>query len=248
MKVGITGSRGFVGSNLIKHMRFINSTVDKEFYTIEGYKGRISNKRAIREFVERNDVVIHCAADHKGSPEEIIKTNLVDSLWLAYECAAQGKNEKKKLIHVSSTNSTSPSFAFSKRTFDAALTRLNQSYDLDYSIVLCPNIVGLGCRPFYNSFITTLIYLISKNEPHKHLIRDNDVLIDFSFVESVNVQILNAITIKHKHDYFPEFHTMSIAQIVDILTCKKKAKTTAEHYLSSLKESYKTYEIPKKYR
>lgn len=160
MKIGITGDRGFIGTNLKKHLRDHELVTLWEKENVTGELppnfGRINN--LFYEFNEC-DIIVHLAGKNKGTDEEIIKTNVTGSLNLINMCL---KN-KKPIILAGSDYKAESAYKDSKD----AVKALCKSYGhlgLSSCVMDFPKVIGPGCRPYYNSFVTTLIYAAATNQ------------------------------------------------------------------------------------
>jgi nucleoside-diphosphate-sugar epimerase len=87
MKCLVTGSSGFIGSNLIKRLSFEGYDVrglyhnDKQNFNIDNvlyFKGDITDIDSLKEAVKSVDIIFHCAALVRdfGSKEKFLRVNL----------------------------------------------------------------------------------------------------------------------------------------------------------------------------
>jgi len=150
MKIGITGSKGFIGKNLKDKL--------KKHQVIE-FDGNIKNINDVKKLYESVSKVVHLAGKNRGDEEELFLTNTLGA-YNIYECI----NIYKVPTLIAGTNYNKPSaYTRSKNISDILIKQLKNIKVLNYKI---PNVIGVGCKPFYNSFISTLCYLEAKKEPY----------------------------------------------------------------------------------
>jgi len=147
MKVGITGESGFLGSNLVKYLE------QRKQYEIVKSKYRMEYIANLENFVMYSDIVIHLAGKNKGSDLEIINNNLINTKNLLDYCLRW----EKPIIIAGADYKKDDAYRASKDTIDM-LCKSYSYVGLDSVVLNIPKVFGLGCRPNYNSFVTTLIH------------------------------------------------------------------------------------------
>ena len=121
MKLLVTGGLGFIGSNFIlntlsKHPEFEITNIDAELFgsnqknldplkknsNYKFVKGNITNKILMEKLIQNSDVVINFAAE-SFVDRSILDANpfLVSNIRGTYTILDIVKNQKKKLIHIS---------------------------------------------------------------------------------------------------------------------------------------------------
>lgn len=158
MKVLITGSRGFVGKNLIQ------SLSDRESITvIEFHRG--NTHQELKDGIRKADVLIHLAGVNRpDNQEEFDQVNF----GLTEEIVSILENENKDIpIIFSSSTQVLEDNAYGKSKLKAEhllLSRQDKQASNIYVLRL-PGLFGQGCKPNYNSVVATFCNNIQRNIP-----------------------------------------------------------------------------------
>lgn len=150
MIIGVTGSKGFIGKRLVNELLF------ESHHVIEYDKNLLSwgTGTDFEEF-RQCDLIINLAGKNKGTDSEIIKTNVFAVGNLLEWCFRYSK----KIMFAGTDYKKDGAYKHSKDTIKA----LCRSYvyagsNIDPCILNIPKVIGPGCKPNYNSFVTTLIW------------------------------------------------------------------------------------------
>lgn len=217
MKIGITGINGFIGKNLKNSIELSGQ------HTVEPFIGRVDEELSyhhINNDFFYSDLVVHLAGKNKGDDDEIIKANVIGTEKLLNLCL----EKDKPIIVAGSDYKKDNSYKLSKDT----VKHLCKSYSLlglDVLILNLPKVFGPGCKPHYNSFVSTLIYLAAKGQLDRYLylIKDPSESLDIIHINDVICTIENCINMGF--EYYTEYSftrldgliTITLKEIVDIL-------------------------------
>jgi len=198
MKILVTGGLGFIGSNFIlktlkKNPKIKITNVDAELSgsnhkSLESLKnnlnynfvkGNITNKPMMEKLIDNSDVVINFAAE-SFVDKSILDANsfLVSNIRGTYTILDIIKNQKKKLIHISTDevfgslenedadesykfNPSNP-YAATKASAELIINSYNVTYDTDCIITRCTN--NYGPMQFPEKFIPKIILLASQQK------------------------------------------------------------------------------------
>ena len=198
MKLLVTGGLGFIGSNFIlnlihNHPQFQITNIDAEFFgsnpksllslndspNYEFVKGNITNKPLMEKLIQTCDIVINFAAE-SFVDRSIADANpfLVSNIRGTFTILDIIKNQKKKLIHISTdevfgsletTNADedfklNPSNPYSatKASAELLINSYNMTYDTDCIITRCTN--NYGPMQFPEKLIPKTIILASQGK------------------------------------------------------------------------------------
>ena len=198
MKLLVTGGLGFIGSNFIlntlsKHSEFEITNVDAELFgsnqknldslkknsNYKFVKGNITNKILMEKLIHNSDVVINFAAE-SFVDRSILDANpfLVSNIRGTYTILEIVKNQKKKLIHISTDevfgslenqnadenfklNPSNP-YAATKAAAEIIINSYNTTFDTDCIITRCTN--NYGPMQFPEKLIPKTIILASQKK------------------------------------------------------------------------------------
>jgi len=149
----ITGSNGFIGSNLVSRLESRND-INIFKYT------RSSSLDDLKEYLIKCDIVFHFAGEVR--PNSTAKemqdsnTNLTKSIvdLLIFH------NRRVPILYTSSIHAgkTENSYGKTKKESEDIIREYCKDSDVEAFIYRLPHIFGEGCKPNYNSVITTWIY------------------------------------------------------------------------------------------
>ena len=166
MNIAITGSHGFVGSHLAR-------AIEREpQHTLVRFDRRVHSLTSVpslRSFLVGQDIIFHLAGANRGSSYELMDVNTLGTLNLleAMRKFAQGSrlvflsslqvykpSADKRLIGAKRFPAPATIYGISKRAAEDLIINSGIS-----SIIFrASNIYGPGCRPYYNSVISTFIH------------------------------------------------------------------------------------------
>jgi UDP-2-acetamido-2,6-beta-L-arabino-hexul-4-ose reductase len=184
MKVLITGGRGFLGRNLIAHLRERKDCALTIF-------GREDSTESLERFLLDADIIFHLAGINRPSDESEFETGnakLTESI-----CEFLQRNARSPKIVFSSSiqvQSDNP-YGISKAKAENALRRYASETGACICIYRLKNLFGKWCRPNYNSVTATFCNNIANNLPIK--ISDAAREIELSYVDDVVAAFLREI-------------------------------------------------------
>jgi UDP-2-acetamido-2,6-beta-L-arabino-hexul-4-ose reductase len=160
IRVGITGSKGFIGYHLYQTLALHK----QEFTIIEFDRIFFDDNLSLDEFVSSCDVIVHLAAlNRHNDPEFIYKTNtsLVKKLVASLERTAS----KAHIIISSSTQEECDNlYGKSKKEGRLLLSAWANQSGSSLSGLVIPNVFGPFGDPYYNSVIATFCHQIARDE------------------------------------------------------------------------------------
>jgi UDP-2-acetamido-2,6-beta-L-arabino-hexul-4-ose reductase len=163
IKVGITGSKGFVGYHLYQTL----SLQKDEFSLIEFDRSFFDDNQKLDAFVSSCDVIVHLAAlNRHNDPQVIYETNtaLVKNLVASLE-----RTSSKAHVIISSSTQEERDNLYGKSKKEGRLMLsewANQSGGRLTGLII-PNVFGPFGHPFYNSVIATFCHQIARGETPK---------------------------------------------------------------------------------
>jgi UDP-2-acetamido-2,6-beta-L-arabino-hexul-4-ose reductase len=163
IKVGITGSKGFVGYHLYQTLALQKD----EFSLIEFDRSFFDDNQTLDAFVSSCDVIVHLAAlNRHNDPQFIYESNtlLVKSLVASLKRTAS----KAHLIISSSTQEERDNlYGKSKKEGRLLLSEWANQSGGSLSGLVIPNVFGPFGHPNYNSVIATFCHQIASAESPK---------------------------------------------------------------------------------
>ena len=200
MNILITGSDGFIGKNLFNDI--INKTNHNVFPFTRG-----DQFEDLEKIILEIDIVFHFAGINKSlENNDFEKVNVGFTKKL---CSILEKSQKTSLIYASSTQAKLDNFyGRSKKKSEEICLNLEKKFRNKVYIMRLPGIFGIGCKPNYNSVVSTFCFnavndielkiLDPKKEIELLYVSElNNQLI--SFIENIGTKNDNFLEIKNKH-------------------------------------------------
>ena len=172
----VTGSKGFIGKNLVLALSRVEGLAIYEFDIDDGAE-------RLKESLSKADIVYHLAGVNRPQNPEEFKTGNVDLTERILELL-RGKRDAPPVIMTSSIQAELDNpYGISKKAAEEALQRYSQETGNKICIYRLPNVFGKWCRPFYNSVVATFCYNLTHNEPIT--ISDPAREINFIYIDDV---------------------------------------------------------------
>lgn len=243
MNILVTGCDGFIGKNLIFHLKSNNS------YNIIKLKKKYSINE-LKKKVLTSDAIFHLAGVNKGNSRSYFLNN---NYFLTKKICTILKNAEKKIkiifsssIHVKKNNY----YGLSKLKSEKELLKLKKIKNISILIYRLPNVFGKWSKPFYNSVVATYCYQISRKK--KISIHSNQEL-KLLYIDDLVKDFLKVLKINNFNKTYRLIKKISKIKLkklaFTIKSFSNETSLTANNNLNDLvKKLYSTYLsfIPKK--
>ena len=184
MRVLVTGSKGFIGKNLVVRL---GETPGIEVLAFD----RRDRSDILSEKLAQADAVVHLAGENRPKDEAEFEKGNADLTKLL--CAAvQGTGRQIPIILASSVQAgLSNPYGLSKRAAEQAMEQLALETRNPAVIYRLPNVFGKWCRPNYNSVVATFCHNIAHDLPIQ--INDPSAQLHLVYVDDVVSEFLRAL-------------------------------------------------------
>jgi UDP-2-acetamido-2,6-beta-L-arabino-hexul-4-ose reductase len=240
LTIGITGSKGFIGSHL-------NKAISEKGWKVLTFDKPENNllqpdTSKLKKFVSKSDIIIHTAAVNRGTDTEVISGSLVTTFNLVSEIKKNKNNPK--LIYLSSVKAENDSvYGLSKRLTETMLEDFSKNTKNPVTIFRITNVFGEGCKPFYNSVIATFCHQVAKGKKLK--VNKDSKKISFIYIKDlINLIIKESLTERKKLFCFKEIKTkdkISVPNLAKLIKSFKNIKNPNSIKSEFHKKIYKTY-------
>lgn len=253
MKVLITGAKGFVGNNLVAHLKERSDVEILQFC-------RDDSLAELSARVFEADFIFHLAGVNRPErPEEFQSGNTGLTRSLCEAIVASGR--KVPLLYTSSTQvEFDNAYGASKLGAELELSQLSSVHGTSVYLFRLPNVFGKWARPNYNSAVATFCHNISRDLPIQ--INDPAAKITLVYIDDV---VRSFISIMDGHlpatskvEVQPQYLT-TVGEVAEQIRAFKdsRGKLTTEAvgsglvralystYLSCLPPESFTYVVPK---
>ena len=211
IKVGVTGSNGFIGWHLCRTLEFNTN----KFELVEFKRDWFGESINLDSFVSNCDIIIHLAGLNRHSDEiSIYNTNVGLAEKLIESFIRTGF--KGQLIFSSSIQEDrNNTFGNSKKVARELFSNWANLSGAKFNGVIIPNVFGAFGMPFYNSVISTFCHQLVNNESPKietdatlNLIYINDLI--KNIIDLFNAETNSNIIIGHSDTY-------KVSEILELL-------------------------------
>lgn len=162
LKIGVTGSHGFIGSHLYNSL----SLLKNEFVLVPFEKNFFEDDRLLDQWVEECDVVIHLAAMNRHPDTQVIYNTNIKLVALLVKSFERTQHTPHVLFSSSLQEERDNPYGLSKKIGRELFSRWAESAGGIFTGLIIPNVFGPFCLPFYNSVVATFCsQLCSGQEP-----------------------------------------------------------------------------------
>ena len=209
MKILITGSRGFIGRNLLAELKNRGYTEIFQF-------DRDTDLSLLYKYCKEVDFVFHLAGVNRPIDQsEFIKGNVEFTSTLLNALKASC-NRCPVMISSSVQAELNNSYGESKRAGEHLLFDYNKETGSRVLIYRLPNVFGKWSKPNYNSAIATFCHNIARDLPVE--VKDPDKQIKLVYIDDVINELLNSLEGKeNKVNQYCEVATVHSATLGDIV-------------------------------
>ncbi|WP_339540305.1 UDP-2-acetamido-2,6-beta-L-arabino-hexul-4-ose reductase [Pseudomonas sp. RA_5y_Pfl1_P24] len=220
MKVLITGANGFVGKNLIAHLK------ERKDVEVVSFTRENSTTDLAAQLIDC-DFVFHLAGVNRPqSPEEfkVGNTDLTFALCQAIE--ASGRHIP--VLYTSSTQADRDNpYGVSKLAAEQALLDLRSSQGSRVEILRLPNVFGKWARPDYNSAVATFCHNITRGLPIQ--VNDREAVINLVYIDDVVdcfIKVMDAAASTGADARVQPVYSITVGELVDQLCAFRESRDT----------------------
>ena len=215
IKVGITGSNGFIGWHLCQMLGLYSN----KFELIKFKRVWFNEIGDLDFFVSKCDVIVHLAGLNRHSEEDVIyKTNigLAEKLIESLERTAF----KGQLIFSSSIQEDrNNTFGNSKKIAKKLFYNWAVKSGANFKGLVIPNVFGAFGVPFYNSVVSTFCHQLVQNETPKI---ENDAILNLIYIDDLVKFIIDLIDVESIENINVDYtDSYKVSQLLDILNTYK---------------------------
>ncbi len=168
MKIVITGSEGFVAKNLFLKLK---NNKKLNIFLIS----RKTPKYKILRYCKNCNFIFHLAGANR--PKKKIKFKLDNIDYTNFILEGLKNNTNKPIIFYSSSIKVNDKTVYgkSKKETEKNIINFCKNRNLKYYILRFPNIYGKWAKPYYNSFLSTIFYEITRDRKIKNISKSKKI-------------------------------------------------------------------------
>jgi UDP-2-acetamido-2,6-beta-L-arabino-hexul-4-ose reductase len=239
MKILVTGSKGFIGKNLIAELRNRNYTDIYEY-------SRDTDPVLLDEYCKGADFVFHLAGVNRPKNQSEFMDGNYGFTSILLETLKKYQNNCPVMISSSVQANLENSYGISKRAGEDLVFQHSNQTGARALVYRFPNVFGKWCKPNYNSAIATFCHNIANGLPIN--VNDPNVKMNLVYIDDVVEELINALNRNENKidDYceVPIVHTITLGEIVGLIYSFKESREerlVPDMSNSFTKKLYSTY-------
>lgn len=239
MNILVTGSKGFIGKNLIAELNNRGYTDIFEF-------DKDTEASLLDDYCEKADFIFHLAGVNRPKEQsEFMEGNFGFTSELL-NTLKKHRNTSPVMISSSIQAELDNPYGESKKAGEDLLFNYSDETGAKVLIYRFPNVFGKWSRPNYNSVIATFCHNVSHGLDIT--VNDPSVVMNLVYIDDVVNELINALEGKeNKVESFcevPVVHARTLGEIVELIYSFKKSrkdKFVPDMSDSFIKKLYSTY-------
>ncbi len=212
MKILVTGSKGFIGRNLILELKNRNYN-DIYEYDID------SNPLLLEQYTRDCDFVFHLAGINRPKNENEYMEGNYGFTTMLLNNLKQNSNNAPVLITSSIQADLENPYGKSKKAGEEVLFSYEKETSSKALVYRLPNVFGKWCKPNYNSAIATFCNNIANDL--EIIINDPSVVMNLVYIDDVVEEFIKALDGKenkiNKYCMVPITYTITLRRIVELI-------------------------------
>lgn len=220
MKILITGSKGFIGKNLIAELRNRKYTDILEF-------DLDTDMERLDEYTEKCEFVFHLAGINRPQDEKEFMEGNYGSATLLLDKLKKHGNRSPVLITSSIQAEMDNPYGISKKASEEVFFAYERETGNKALVYRLPNVFGKWCRPNYNSVVATFCNNIANGLDIK--VNDPSVIMNLVYIDDVLDEFINALEGRENrlnlYCSVPVVHTITLGKIVEVIYTFKESRS-----------------------
>lgn len=232
MKILVTGSKGFIGKNLIAELKNQKYT-DIFEYDID------TDPFLLDDYCKEADFVFHLAGVNRPKVQSEFMDGNFGFTSILLDTLKKYKNACPVMISSSSQAALDNPYGNSKKAGEDLMFAYANETGAKVLIYRFPNVFGKWCKPNYNSAVATFCNNIANDLPVT--VNDPSVIMNLVYIDDVVAELINTLNGKeNKVDNYCEVqvvHTVTLGEIVDLIQSFKNSRV--EHFIPNMSDDFK---------
>ena len=211
LKVGVTGSNGFIGWHLCRTLELDPSN----FELIEFKRDWFDESDQLDNFVKKCNIIVHLAGLNRHSQDEIIYNTNVKLAERLVESFSRTDFKGQVIFSSSIQELRNNSFGNSKKVARELFIKWADLKSTKFIGLIIPNVFGPFGVPFYNSVVSTFCHQLVNN---KIPTIENDTTINLIYINDLTKKIIELFqTKKNKYLIIDYTNTYKVSEILELL-------------------------------
>lgn len=242
MHILVTGAKGFIGKNLVAHLK---ATTDYTIYEFD----KDSDSALLNDYCHNAEFIFHLAGVNRPETEDEFMEGNFGFTSTLLETLKKSNNTSPIMISSSIQAELDNPYGKSKRAGEELLKNYGEETGAKVLIYRFPNVFGKWCRPNYNSAVATFCYNIARGLPIT--VNNPGVLMNLVYIDDVVEELTQALhgneTREGQFCEVPVVHQVELGRIVELLESFKNSReelavpNMADSFTKKLYSTYLSY-------
>lgn len=219
MKILITGSKGFIGKNLIAELK------NRKYFEILEYD-LDKNVALLEEYCEEAEFVFHLAGVNRPKTESDFMEGNFNFLSTLLENMKKYHNTCPIMMSSSIQAQQDNPYGRSKKEAEELLFEYGRETTAKVLIYRFPNVFGKWCKPNYNSVVSTFCHNIAMGLPIT--VNESGKVINLVYIDDVIEELIYALNCNEnrKGDFceVPVTYSITLGEIAGLIYSFRKSR------------------------
>ena len=232
MKILVTGSKGFVGRNLVETLKCVRDGKDRTRgldTDITIYEYDIDTDPALLDsFAADCDFVFHLAGVNRPKDEKEFMEGNFGFTSTLLDALKKHNNKAPVMISSSTQAALDNPYGKSKKAGEELIFGYGRENGVRVCVYRFPNLFGKWCRPNYNSAVATFCYNIAHDLPIT--VNDREHPMTLVYIDDVVDELINALKGEENKDgeycRVPVEHHIKLGEIADMIYGFKESRNS----------------------
>lgn len=241
LNVLVTGSRGFIGKNLIKKL-------NENGFNILEFNREDSND-TLKELIKKSDYIVHLAGEVRpnSSSEDFKQSNMMLTQNIINILEEQNKQIPILMASTIHAKLLKNEYGKTKREAEILIEDYSKNSNVNCSIVRLTHVFGEGCKPNYNSVISTWIYNSINNLEVNCF--DRNIEMHYVYVQDIVDEFISILKNEESELYLEpkKIYETTLGEVVDLINEFKQNIKNEKYNLNNSEFKQKLFNTYKNY-
>lgn len=187
MNILVTGSKGFIGKNVIHMMS------NHHFFQYD----KEQSLTDLKEYIKKADAIIHLAGTNRSSQSSDFTSSNVDLTKTILDALIECKKDVPIIFTSSIQVELDNIYGQTKKEAEKLLLNYSKVYQKTVYILRLPNVFGKWAKPFYNSVVATFCYQLTHHEPIE--IHDPSKELELLYIDDLVTEFNRLLLLPQSH-------------------------------------------------
>ncbi|MGG1397351.1 NAD-dependent epimerase/dehydratase family protein [Bacillus salipaludis] len=242
MKILVTGSKGFVGKNLLAEL---NNKGYNDIYEFS----KENDRSLLEEYTKDCDFVFHLAGVNRPKDEKEFMEGNFELTSELLSLLKKSGNKAPVLITSSIQAEKDNPYGRSKKAGEDLLFSYSNENDVKIYVYRLPNLFGKWSRPNYNTVVATYCHNIARDLDIQ--INNPDAELTLCYIDDVLTEFLKALegipTMQDNYCMVPVTHSIKLGELANVIKGFKESRrnlsipNTEDTFIKKLYSTYLSF-------